>query len=87
MVYVDGKEVGRYPLTGEDEILIDGLKGTNTLIISEGKAWIEEAQCPDKICMHAGKISKNGETIVCLPNKVVVEIVNGADNEIDISTN
>lgn len=87
IVFVEGKEIGRYSLKQDDEILIEGFQGTNYLIIRDGKAWIEEAQCPDKICIHAGKISKNGETIVCLPNKVVVEIVNGTENEIDISTN
>ena len=33
-----------------------------------------EADCPDKICVNTGKISKIGETIVCLPHRVVVEI-------------
>lgn len=87
VVLVDGTEIGRYLLSQDEEILIKGTKGDNFLVIKNGKAWIEEADCPDKLCMHAGKISKNGETIVCLPNKIVVEVVNGEENEIDISTN
>jgi hypothetical protein len=33
-----------------------------------------QADCPDKLCVHQKAISATGETIVCLPNKVVVEI-------------
>lgn len=87
VVFVDGTETGRYLLAQDEEILIKGTKGDNLLVIKNGKAWVEEAECPDKLCVHTGKISRNGETIVCLPNKIVVEVVNGEENEIDISTN
>ena len=87
VVFVDGKEIGRYPLKEDTTVLIEGKTGTNLLVIEDGKAFIKEADCPDKICVYHGKIDKNKETIVCLPNKVVVEIQNGQDNEIDISTN
>lgn len=46
----------------------------NTLIINDGKAYIESASCPDKICVSHRAISKIGETIVCLPHKLVIEI-------------
>ena len=87
VVYVDGKEVARYALTDEGEYVITGVNGENHLVIEGGKAYIEAAECPDKICIYSGKISKNGETLVCLPNKVVVEIVNGTESDVDISTN
>ena len=45
-----------------------------------------EANCPDEICVHHKPISKNGETIVCLPNKVVVVIKNGIEREVDGGT-
>jgi len=48
--------------------------GKNVLVIENGEASIKSATCPDKICVSHRKISKSGETIVCLPNKVVVEI-------------
>lgn len=87
VVFVDGKEVGRYPLREDTEVLIEGKIGTNLLVIEDGKAFIKEADCPDKICIYHGKIHKNKETVVCLPNKVVVEIQNGQESDIDISTN
>ena len=61
----------------EIPIIIAG-KETNHLIIKDCKADVTEADCPDQICVDQKAISKEGETIVCLPNKVVVE-VKGAD--------
>ena len=48
--------------------------GTNHLIIKDGEVWVSEATCPDKICVHQGKIHMDGEIIVCLPNKMTAQI-------------
>ncbi len=49
------------------------LKG-NTLIIKNGNAYMKCADCKNQICVLTGKISNVGESIVCLPNKVIAEI-------------
>lgn len=49
---------------------------TNMLVIKDGKAYISQANCPDKICVNHRPVSKTGETIVCLPAKLVIEIIN-----------
>lgn len=78
-VTVSGKEYGTYDLTKDQEIpIIIAGKETNHLIIKDCKADVTEADCPDQICVDQKSISKEGETIVCLPNKVVIE-VKGAD--------
>lgn len=48
--------------------------GTNTVVIKSGVVYMESASCKNQICVSTGEISKKGESIVCLPNKVVVEI-------------
>ncbi len=79
-VTVDGEVYGIYDLNSGDEkafavdITIDG-SVTNTLVIQDGKADMTQADCPDKLCVHQRAISKAGETIVCLPNKVVAEVI------------
>lgn len=83
-VTVDGELYGTYSLDKEQEIEIND---TNYLIIKDGQADMIEANCPDQICVDHISISKNKETIVCLPNKVIVEIVGGEDVEIDAVTN
>lgn len=85
VVKIDGVEVGRYLLSENTEKVIktEG-DGKNTLVIQDGKVFIEDANCPDKICEGHNKISYTGETIVCLPHKVVIEIVaDGASEDLD----
>lgn len=74
VVYVDGAEQARYPLAVENEITVGG---TNTFVIRQGQVQMIEAKCPDQICVHHKPVSKSGETIVCLPNKIVIEIEGG----------
>lgn len=46
----------------------------NRLVIKNAKAYITSADCPDKLCVHQKKISHNGETLICLPHKVVITV-------------
>lgn len=76
IVKVDKKEIARYDLNTDREVIIDGKDGgKNTLVIKDGKAYIKDATCPDKLCEHQGKIHMVGQSLVCLPHRVVVEIV------------
>ena len=83
-VTVDGKLFGTYPIKKERDIVIND---TNHLIISGGQVDMIEADCADQICVEHKTISKNKEAIVCLPNKVVVEIVGGEDAQVDAVAN
>lgn len=85
-VSIDGKVVATYPL---DEDLVKDIHtegdGLNRLIIKDGKAWVEKASCPDGICAAHKPIHREGESIVCLPNKVVITVQTAdTTNEPDI---
>ena len=56
---------------------------TNTLKIENGEAKMISADCPDKICVNHRRIKKNNESIICLPNKVIITIVSDAESDID----
>lgn len=73
VVRVDGEEYARLPLDEDTELLIEGVGGTNLLIIKDGKAYISEATCPDLVCIHTGYADEL-KSIVCLPNRVSVSI-------------
>lgn len=73
-VLVDGKLTGEYPLSRELRLEIHGEGGVNTLVIEDGHARIEYADCPDGICSAHKPISRSGESIVCLPHKVAVTV-------------
>lgn len=84
LVTVDGKVYGTYLLSENQkiEIQIDG-QVTNILSIQDGKADMTEANCQDRLCVHQKAISKDKESIVCLPNKVVVTVESKNQNEFD----
>ncbi len=65
---------------GEQFIFIDGEYPLEVHYSASG-VWIENASCPDKVCEHSGKIEKQGQSIICIPNAVSVEI--DGENEFD----
>ena len=82
VISIDGEKKSEYPLKEDGVYLLEGSHlGTNKLVIKDGEAYIEEASCPDKQCMKQGKISKAGEMLVCLPNRVVIKIVDANEEE------
>ncbi len=76
-VTAGGVAFGTYPLSKDTEVRIGSNTAYNLLIIKDGEAFIAEASCPDKLCMKQGRIKYDGQSIICLPNKVVVETVGG----------
>ena len=80
-VKVDGVKVAEYSLSADGTYPLNG--GTNILVIENGKAYLSDANCPDKLCVHQGKISMTGETITCLPNKLTVTVF-GAEESVDL---
>ncbi len=80
VVSVDGKTVATFPLDEDLTYEIKGYQGgSNLLVISGGEAYLTSASCPDHLCINMGKISRAGQSIICLPNRVTVEIVGDSD--------
>ncbi len=80
-ITIDGKLYKTFSL--EDEITEEihtGETDCNTLIIRDGKAFMDFATCPDGICVDHSPIFRDGESIVCLPNRVVVTVVTQGDD-------
>lgn len=84
LVTVNGERVAEYPLSVDGVYYLNG--GTNVLVIEDGYVYMREANCPGfQDCVETGKISMVGQSIVCLPNKVIVEIVGEKDGgDVDI---
>lgn len=81
VVSIDGVETARYPLSVDGTYPLNG--GTNLLVIENGFAYMQGADCPDKLCVNQGKVRYTGQCIVCLPNRVTVT-VSGADEGVDL---
>ena len=91
----DGEVWGRYSLYEPQVIDINTDMGHNQAVIADGKVYMSEADCPDHYCMGQhrddGGIDSSNETIVCLPNKIVIGVeggdrVSGAGGEPDAVT-
>ena len=75
VIHANGQILARLPLAQDTQypIEIDGTV-TNVLIVRDGTVRMEEASCPDHLCVRRGAIRYAGDSIICLPNKVVAEI-------------
>lgn len=79
----DGKLVGIYSLSENSTYEFSTFYGHNTLVIEDGCAYMTESTCHDHICESMGKISKVGETIICLPNGLFVKVIGGEEGDYD----
>lgn len=75
-ITIDGQLVETLDLSKDQEITVHGARnGVNHLVVRDGEIWCEEASCPDQVCVHQGKQSRDGEMIVCLPNLMIVQVI------------
>nr|WP_242704635.1 NusG domain II-containing protein [Enterococcus sp. 665A] len=76
---VDGEEIRRFNLAeGQKSFTYaynDADGDYNLIEIADQKIRVKEASCKDQICVRRGWIEKKGDTIVCLPHKMVIEII------------
>ena len=75
VVELDGKTIASYPLDTDTRVSIPSAGDhVNVLVIENGKANVDSADCPDRLCVKQRQISKAGETIICLPHKLIIRI-------------
>lgn len=85
LVYYDNNLVLTIDLTETEkkEYLVDGYNGVVKIIAEGGKIKVDEEDSPLHLCSKQGFIEETYETIVCLPNKIVIKIVSSKDNDLD----
>jgi hypothetical protein len=67
----------------EDRVVeVEGPLGITEVVISEGEVWVRSSPCREKICIKMGRVKRVSEQVVCIPNRVVVEVV-GENGRID----
>ena len=82
-VTVDGQLVLTVPLTREATVTVGENRGfRNVVEVSGGRVRVVDADCPDRLCVRQGWIRYSGESIVCLPHKLVVT-VRGSEHDLD----
>lgn len=83
-IELNGKEYGRYPLNKDKTFKIKiGEDEYNVVEIKNKEVRMKEANCRDLLCTHMPSIKKVGETIVCLPHRLILEIISSDDKKND----
>ena len=83
-ITIDGKTYGVYPLSKdmtEDIYTGNNNEHHNRLVIKDGKAHMETSTCPDGICVDHSAIFRDGESIVCLPHRIIVTIITSRNSD------
>ena len=89
-ISTDGQIYGIYPLNEDCEIDVTEDGHTNHITIKDGQVSMSYSTCRNQVCVNTGAISKTKDAIVCLPNRVVVEIISdgsekpGAGGDADV---
>lgn len=76
-ISVDGEIYGVYSLDKDQTIEIKQDKSINKITIKDGHVQMSDSTCRNQVCVDTGEISKTSQSIVCLPNRVMVEIIRG----------
>ena len=77
IIQVDGKIHKKIDLSNvknNEEVNLNLPNGKNTLLIKNNSIQMKSANCNDALCVKQGNISKVGQTIICLPHKLIIEI-------------
>lgn len=80
-ITIDGVEYGMYSLSEDQEIPVQSEYGCNIVQIEDGMVCMKDADCPDKYCIHQGKTDRKNKSIVCLPHKLMVEVVEASETK------
>ena len=83
VVKVNGEIYGKYSLSKDRTITVNRNGHMNKITIKGGKVQVSNSSCKNQICVKQGSISTTHQSIVCIPNRVVVSI-EGKGGEYDV---
>jgi len=86
-IYIDGELYKSVSLDIDQEIRVETDNGWNLLEVKDGLIYMKAASCRDQLCVHMKPIDHQGESIVCLPFRVHVEIEADQEGEVDAISN
>lgn len=81
-ITLEGQLYRRIQLTGHrgrEVIPVRTERGENVIVVEDEEIFVQEADCPDKICVKTGRLSKAGQVAACLPHKLMIEVKGGSE--------
>lgn len=85
VIEINGSEWARYDMTTlskDREVIIDNEYGRNTVILSDDGVWVSSSDCPEGCEIKAGKITQAGQSLVCLPHKLVIRLEGSTESDV-----
>jgi hypothetical protein len=83
-IVIDGTVTAEYDLNANQTIDLKVSEDAfNVIVIENGSCYMKDANCPDRLCVSQGRISKDGESIICLPHRLVIRVVGSEKNDVD----
>lgn len=82
VIYCDDKIIKRIDDLFVDEVQYETIRsenGYNKIAWCNGEIWVEESDCENQTCVHFGKLSSSGLSIVCAPHRLVITIEDAED--------
>ena len=70
-----------YPIDEDKKIEVNGPIEITVIVIKNNSVFVHDSPCPQKLCMHAKPLSREGEWTACMPNKVFIYIKGKKDEE------
>jgi hypothetical protein len=77
-IYRDGELFAERSLNKDETVNVDGMMD---VVIKNGSVHVENSVCPSGVCEHSGAVSKKGESIICLPNKILIKITGEGETD------
>ena len=82
-IHCGEKLIGKYSLDRVQTVNVPGPLGNTVVRIENGNARVLSSPCPYKQCIKMGSIGSDGGVIACVPNKIVISVVNGETKKLD----
>lgn len=79
----DGQIYGEYPLAQDQEIAVEYEDHINIVVIEDRTVFVREADCDNQQCVRQGRISRNGQSIICLPHRMIITLKDAEEQEYD----
>lgn len=86
VVTVDNEVYGIYSLAEDRVIEVHQQGHTNNITIKDGVVSMTYSDCANQVCVNTRPIANTSDSIVCLPNRVIVEITSDEGGEVDVIT-
>ncbi len=85
-ITVNGDLYGTYSLQEDRTLEIQGENGEqNTVVFENGRVYMQSASCPDHLCVEQGQIFRRGQSVVCLPNGLVITVKDAENTDVDLT--